>query len=282
MLDIRTNKLAEQDLKEAIIDGSKEKRERIMGLLQSIAESANWDINVILSDSIQLIKGAKDGLSPGDTRKLRNSFRKILIAKRYGIGLNWNDGDYYVGRATDDCVIIQSNESNTSIVLSPSGELIIDEGKVKLLDSSLAPNGYNAFAKIGGSGLFSKNGREILPCIFSNVDNKIDGRLYAEYKNVRFVCLVKGDSEDLSLVSEYNPCFAFDGGIVIFSYPELQKKIVCLTDQNLDHRDLMRAKRKAENQYIKNVSEELYAIMDSTHHRLSKEEILQLKNSSNS
>ncbi len=286
MLDVITNKLSEKDLDLAIKDANREKKAKKAALLKSVAESANWNIDAILSDSIQLIRKSDGGLNYKEAKVLRCDFRKVLIAKKYGISERYNGNVYWVGHATDDCIIIQCEDSNTSLILSPTGELLMDEGKVKLNVNSLTNNGYNTHNK-HSLGLYSKKGKEILPCIFDEVDNKLDGHLCVTYKNVKYDCNVIEDSRSFPPGPGDAQYFAFDGGVVSFSYPMLlnDRRFVALgvyvilrEKENLDLDKRNRIKK--ENELISKVGEELFEKMAATHHWLSKEEICQLRQES--
>ncbi len=272
MLNVKSTKLSESDLKLPAILFSQDN----MSLLNSIAESANWNIDKFLSESTQLIKKSKGEPRSYDVTRLLNYFRKVLIAKKYGIDISDKGrSKYFVVRATDDCIIIQKKGCSTSIILSPIGELIMDEGNVFINERSLTPNGYNVKRK-SSFGLFSKKCIEILPCIFDCIKNNLDGSLYVVYKNVEFRCMVRY-TEDLSFFLPTRACFAFDSGIVLFMDPKLSHDVKyhnCGVHVRINHHNEIDL-REEEN-IINKVCDELFAKISLTHHRLTKEEIEQL------
>ena len=231
---------------------------------------------MILTESIQLIRKSEGVLSAHDAQGLQNYFRIVLIAKKYGISEKYDSGtNYWVARASDDCIVIQAEDTNTSIILNSDGNLILDEGKVRLNSRSLTSNGYNAINK-GGLGLFSRKGKEILPCVFIDVENHLDGRLLAVYKSdlhnccVEYHCYVREDSEAPRMCGG-EACFLFDGGIVEFCLPHL------VTDREYDAKSVShifmdkeqrRVRREQAKDLISKVNEELFAIIGSTHQRM--------------
>lgn len=277
MLNVKTSKLSEHDLVSAVKDiRNRKKKESFLALLKSVAESANWDIDMILTESIQLIRKSEGVLSAHDAKVLQNDFRKVLIAKKYGISEKY-DGwtNYWVARASDDCIVIQAEDTNTSIILNSDGNLILDEGKVRLNSRSLTSNGYNAINK-GGSGLFSRKGKEILPCVFIDVENHLDGRLLAVYKSdlhnccVEYHCYVREDSEAPRMCGG-KACFLFDGGIVEFGLPHIvtdrEYNAKGMDDIFMD-KEQRRVRREQAKDLISKVNEELFAIIGSTHQRM--------------
>ena len=276
MLNVKTNKLSEQDLVSVVKNINRKNKEDIFALLKSVAESVNWDIDRILTESIQLIRKSEGVLSAHDAKVLQNDFRKVLIAKKYGISEKY-DGwtNYWVARASDDCIVIQAEDTNTSIILNSDGNLILDEGKVRLNSRSLTSNGYNAINK-GGSGLFSRKGKEILPCVFIDVENHLDGRLLAVYKSdlhnccVEYHCYVREDSEAPRICGG-KACFLFDGGIVEFGLPHIvtdrEYNAKGMDDIFMD-KEQRRVRREQAKDLISKVNEELFAIIGSTHQRM--------------
>lgn len=276
MLNVKTNKLSEQDLVSVVKNINRKNKEDIFALLKSVAESVNWDIDMILTESIQLIRKSEGVLSAHDAKGLQNDFRKVLIAKKYGINEKYDNGtNYWVAIASDDCIVIQAEDTNTSIILNSDGNLILDEGKVRLNSNSLTSNGYNATNK-GGSGLFSRKGKEILPCVFIDVENHLDGRLLAVYKSdlhnccVEYHCYVREDSEAPRMCGG-KACFLFDGGIVEFGLPHI------VTDREYNAKGMhhifmdkeqRRVRREQAKDLISKVNEELFAIIGSTHQRM--------------
>ena len=163
MLKVKNTHLSEKELGSS----SFKRPEDTFLLLKSISENANWSIDGILhSVSNQTIKDMK----------LRNGFRKYLIAKKYGIKENYISGFSYVSYVSDKCIIIESEENDTSIVLNSQGEVKTDEGKVHINPNSfLCGVCFIAFGRNqqkGKFGLYSSEGDEVLPCIFDSVESK--------------------------------------------------------------------------------------------------------------
>ena len=136
-------------------------------LLKSLSEKADWSINEILRSISKLtIKSAK----------LRKSFRKFLIAQKYGIKESYIVGRSYVSYVSDECIIVESEDRGTSVVLNAQGDIKTDEGKVHInpnsINSSLCFISFGVNKQKGKQGLYSRDGNEILPCIFDSVESK--------------------------------------------------------------------------------------------------------------
>ena len=142
-------------------------------VLTETSEKAGWETDTVLKLHMADVKN----------EDIRQLFRRFLIAKKYNVrpfDMTQQGAPPAIVYASDDCVLINMrNHVTTTRVLSPSGEILIPEGEVIIFpNEGFVAKNVNTLKM----GMYSRFGKEILPCVFDNVTRK--GEL--SYKGVSF------------------------------------------------------------------------------------------------
>lgn len=172
MLTITNNSITEKDLYGVvdnsllhILNKSKLLQEDVMVNLHTLAEKALWKIDVILKHINEI-----------EEKDIRNWFRGKLISKRFGID-PYNQ--YEIVFVSDDCVLIrcprriyQDIYQDSVAVLTPQGDIKVQEGEVWINGNSLSPYGFTAWWN-NKMGIYTKKGDVLFPCVFEHLSNPV-------------------------------------------------------------------------------------------------------------
>lgn len=231
MLIVSKTHLSEKDLSSSSF---KQQFKDALPLLISISEKANWSIDEILSSISQ---------HTIEDRKIRANFREYLIQKKYGI---FGSDSYSFDYVSDKCIIIRSKCSNTSIVMNAQGSIKTHEGKVLINTNSIWSGCFYSFGRgeqKNKLGIYSKEGDEIVPCIFDHVNNKYLP-LELIFKGLQFRAWFgeKSEIENLPYRREDSVLYTFDGGLVSIEYDKfdtltLQRVCPSLMDLSLPEKE---------------------------------------------
>lgn len=194
MLTVKRTNILENDLEYFLSDSNtiyliEEEKLSINVLsatLHTIAQEADWNINSILGNNIQDLKN----------EYLRNWYRRFLIAQKYDILSRYPKGgmkQYAIVYSSDECVLVHCPRRpytvidgedfvpSSTVILSPTGEIIIPENVVWLNENSLTSHGFTAKWN-GKYGIFTRKGNVLFPCIFEDMGNSV----LADYGCVRY------------------------------------------------------------------------------------------------
>ena len=205
-------------------------QERVSASLCAVSEKAGWMIDSILSETIQEIENCQ----------VRNWFRRFLISEKYGTLIECPRGGtnkYCIMFASDDCVLVNSPhiirnqeliKPTSTIILSPQGEIMVQEGLAWLNERSLSRcHGFTARWK-ELSGIYSEKGTPLFPCIFDYVQN--DEYLHIgklQYKGCKYQYILAGTASQIErahlamFAEDSNSCFCFQSDDKVY-------QLVCL------------------------------------------------------
>lgn len=143
-----------------ILESEELTEEEALKILRAVSEKAGWNIDSILSETIQEIENGN----------VRNWYRRFLISEKYGILMKPRGGTTYgITHASDECVLVYSPHIPSTIMLTPQGKIKIPEGEVYLNDLL---NFHGFSARWGDKcGLYTSKGTPLFPCIFEYVEN---------------------------------------------------------------------------------------------------------------
>lgn len=239
MLTVAKTTISEKDLKRLFdnpyikycLKKDKINKSDLLDLYCSVSEQADWDIDAILSETIQSIKDDSDPLLSSVNR---DWLRGFLISRKYGISNHkphQRTNEYYVDYASDICVLIHSPRVNkdqvlvrpeSTIILTPQGEIKIPEGKVWIDWRSSGGLGFTVKWD-GKYGLFTFRGDVLLPCVFENLAAPMlwDQPVKLLYKGFLYDFLVEGDKQELEIgdcdTDDHHSSIAFVGKKNAFS-----------------------------------------------------------------
>ena len=268
----------------------------MLNLYRSVSEQANWNIDAILSETIQTIKDDSDPLL---SSVRRDWFRSFLISQKYGIPCHQpllHKEDYYVDFASDICVLINSPRVMTeqmlvrpesTIILTPQGEIKTPEGVVWI--DWRRSGGLGFTAKWDGKyGLYTNRGNVLLPCVFDNLVASIfwDYPVKLLYKGFLYRFMVEGEKQEMEIgdcnTDDKPSSIAFVGKKNVFSlafvgrnefgiiHPE-NKALIHEVENPFDKLD-----DKTRELAMKN-TEELFGIIQSIHPFCFPKEMLKKK-----
>ena len=313
MLTVTKTTISEKDLEQLFensyikfcLKKDKIDKDNLLGLYRSVSEQADWNIDAILSETIQTIKDDSDPLL---SSVRRDWFRGFLISKKYGIPCHQphlHKEDYYVDYASDICVLINSPRVMTeqvlvrpesTIILTPQGEIKTPEGKVRIDWRSSGGLGFTAKWD-GKYGLYTNKGNVLLPCVFDDLVASVfwDYPVKLLYKGFLYRFMVEGEKQEMEIgdcdTDDKSSSIAFVGKKNVFSlafvgrnefgiiHPE-KKPLVHEVENPFDKLD-----DKARELAMKN-TEELFGNIQSIHpfcfsKRLLKKKPKQPKEQSN-
>ena len=266
-------------------------QERVSASLCAVSEKARWVIDSILSDTVQEI----------ENWQVRNWFRRFLISEKYGVLIDYPRGgtnEYCIMFASDDCVLVNSPhiirnqeliKPTSTIILSPQGEIMVQEGQVWLNERSLSRcHGFTAcWNKL--YGIYSEKGTPLFPCIFDYIQNDIYlhiGKL--QYLGCKYQYILLGTVSQIEkecfamLAEDSNRCFCFQSDDKVY-------QVVCLgfvNDGEIHHgaftiykegEDTFSNLPKEEQQrLIEENKDDLRKKLCSYHHVFTKDELLTL------
>ena len=280
-------------------------KDDLFGLYRSVSEQADWNIDAILSETIQTIEDDPDPLLSSERR---DWFRGFLISRKYGIlyhEIHPHKEDYYVDYASDFCVLINSPRvmkdqvlvrPESTIILTPHGEIKTPEGKVRI--DWLSSEGLGFTAKWDGKyGLYTNRGNVLLPCVFDNLVASVfwDYPVKLLYNGFLYRFMVEGEKQEMEIgdcdTDDKPSSIAFVGKKNVFSlafvgrnelgiiHPE-NKALIHEVENPFDKLD-----DKTRELAMKN-TEELFGIIKSIHpfcfsKRLLRKKLEQSKKQSN-
>ena len=220
MLTIAKTTISEKDLElffedsyiKYCLEKDKIDKDDLFGLYRSVAEQAGWNIDVILSETIQTIEDDFDPLLSSDRRDW-DWLRGFLISQKYGISNHkphQRTNEYYVDYASDVCVLIHSPRINegqvpvqpeSTIILTPQGEIKTPEGKVRIDWRSSGGLGFTAKWD-GKYGLYTFRGDALLPCVFDDLVAPMfwERPVKLLYKGFLYNFLVEGEKQEMEIV----------------------------------------------------------------------------------
>lgn len=258
-------------------------QEEVSASLYAVSEKAGWIIDTVLSDTIRKI----------ENWQVRNWYRRFLISEKYGILIDYPRGgtnEYCIMFVSDDCVLVYSPRTKSTIILSPQGEIMVQEGQVWLNERSLSRcHGFTARWK-GLSGIYSEKGTPLFPCIFDDIQNYEYlhiGKL--QYVGCKYQYILLGSISQIEkdhfamLAEDSNRCFCFQSDDKVY-------QVVCLgfvndgeihhgafTIYNQEGDDTFSNLPKEEQQrLIEENKNDLRKELCSYHHIFTKEELLTL------
>ena len=267
-------------------------QEEVSASLCAVSEKAGWIIDSILSDTIQEI----------ENWQVRNWFRRFLISEKYGVLIDYPRGgtnEYCIMFASDDCVLVNSPhiirnqeliKATSTIILSPQGEIMVQEGQVWLNERSLSRcHGFTARWK-EMFGIYSEKGTPLFPCIFDYVQN--DEYLHIgkiQYKGCKYQYILLGtvsqiEKDHLAMMAEdSNRCFCFQSDDKVY-------QVVCLgfvNDGEIHHGAITIYNQEGEDTFSNLPKEEQQRLIEenkddlrkelcSYHHIFTKDELLTL------
>lgn len=218
MLTVAKTTITEKDLEllfeDSFVKSCLEKhrisKKDLLDLYCSVSEQAGWNIDAILSETIQTLKQTPDTLM---SSMKRDWLRWFLVSQKYGIFIDKQDPHmegYYVDYVSDYCVLIHSPrvmkdqvlvQPESTIILTPQGEIKTPEGEVWLDWRSSGGIGFTAKWN-GKSGLYTKRGDVLLPCVFDDLFAPVfwDDPLKLLYKGFLYSFLNEGEKEEMEIV----------------------------------------------------------------------------------
>ncbi len=136
-----------------------------------------------------------------------------MISQKYGISNHkphQRTNEYYVDYASDVCVLIHSPRINedqvlvrpeSTIILTPQGEIKTPEGKVRIDWRSSGGLGFTAKWD-GKYGLYTFRGDVLLPCVFDDLVAPVlwDQPVKLLYKGFLYNFLVEGEKQEMEIV----------------------------------------------------------------------------------
>ena len=296
MLAVAKTTISEKDLKRLFdnpyikycLKKDKINKRGLLNLYRSVSEQANWNIDAILSETIQTIKDDSDPLL---SSVRRDWFRGFLISQKYGIPCHQphlHKEDYYVDYASDICVLIHSPRVNkdqelvrpeSTIILTPQGEIKTPEGKVRIDWRSSGGLGFTAKCD-GKYGLYTFRGDVLLPCVFDDLVAPVlwDQPLKLLYKGFLYDFLVEGDKQEIEIgdsdTDDYHSSIAFVGKKNVFSL-----SFVGYNKYGIIHPKNKTLAHEIENPFDRfdNKTEELFGIIQSIHPYCFPKELLRMK-----
>lgn len=306
MLTIAKTTISEKDLElffedsyiKYCLEKDKIDKDDLLGLYRSVAEQAGWNIDAILSQTIQTIENDSDPLLSSDRRDW-HWLRGFLISQKYGISNHkphQRTNEYYVDYASDVCVLIHSPRINegqvpvqpeSTIILTPQGEIKTPEGKVRIDWRSSGGLGFTAKWD-GKYGLYTFRGDVLLPCVF---DDLVASMLWERpvkllYKGFLYNFLVEGKKQEMEIVdretNDKPSSIAFIGKNSAFSL-----SFVGLNELGIIHPENKTFAHEVENPFdklddktielAKNNAEELFGIVKAIHPDCFSKELLKKK-----
>ena len=296
MLAVAKTAISDKDLKR-LFDNSfikyclkkdKINKRSLLNLYRSVSEQANWNIDAILSKTIQTIKDDSDPLL---SSVRRDWFRGFLISQKYGIPCHQphlHKEDYYVDYASDICILIHSPRVNqdqvlvrpeSTIILTPQGEIKTPEGKVRIDWRSAGGLGFTAKWD-GKYGLYTFRGDTLLPCVFDDLVAPVlwDQPVKLLYKGFLYDFLVEGDKQEIEIgdcdTNNHHSSIAFIGKKNVFSL-----SFVGYNRYGIIHPKNKTHAHEIENPFdrLDNKTEELFGIIQSVHPCCFPKELLRTK-----
>lgn len=307
MLTVTKTSISKQDLKRLFnnpyikycLEKDNINKGDLLDLYRSVSERAGWNIDKILSETIQTIKDDSDTLL-SSVRK--DWLRGFLISQKYGIPCrkpHLHTGDYYVDYASDNCVLINSPCVNkgqllvrpeSTIILTPQGEIKTPEGEVRIDWRSSGGLGFTAKWN-GKYGLYTFRGDVLLPCVF---DNLVAPMLWNDpvkllYNGFLYNFLVEGEKQEMEIgdcdTDDNHSSIAFTGKKSVFSlafvgrneYGIIHPENKVLAREVKDPYDKL--DNKTRELAVKN-TEELFGIVKAIHPICFSKELLKTKSKS--
>lgn len=236
-----------------------------------VSEKAEWDIDKILSDTINLI----------EENVFRNLFRGFLISIKYNVGFSRTDGynsqKAQVTYAWDDCVLIYKPQSKSTVVLSPTGKIKVPEGNVYVFEN----RSVRGFTARWGRfwGMYTNNGDVLVPCVCDYIDNK-DYITEFGYKGVKYSLGILG-----SLQEPKDSLRRLLDDDKVFVCGELVYILMCMgvcRDRHCGPVTIITESEDETNNSMsqsdkESVTKELLNIMLSTHRKLTEEDLISKK-----
>ena len=236
-----------------------------------VSEKAEWDIDKILSDTINLI----------EENVFRNLFRGFLISIKYNVGFSRTDGynsqKAQVTYAWDDCVLIYKPQSKSTVVLSPTGKIKVPEGNVYVFEN----RSVRGFTARWGRfwGMYTNNGDVLVPCVCDYIDNK-DYITEFGYKGVKYSLGILG-----SLQEPKDSLSRLLNDDKVFVCGELVYILMCMgvcRDRHCGPVTIITESEDETNNSMsqsdkESVTKELLNIMISTHRKLTEEDLISKK-----
>ena len=253
-----------------------------------IADKAGWNIDSILSTTLQEI----------EDKKIRNTFRRFLLSKKYNI-LPFDTSDAVsITFADDRCILVDVPRTITysyngpiitptsTIVLSPIGEVIVPEGRVWVSPTSETSKGFSTFWG-DKAGLLSRNGKIIFPCSLGFLENKDYNHLQLIYNNHEYQYSFEGNLQGMEswllkklafdIEHGRTGVFLFEDIVISVQYYTPRPGIVYLGDRWITSHET----NQIVPQSINKNKEELFGILGSMLHRFTAEELMQLAGKAN-
>lgn len=267
----------------------------MLDLYCSVSEQAGWNIDKILSETIQTIEDDPD---PFLSSARRDWLRGFLISQKYGISYQKphpRKKEHYVDYSSDICVLINSPRVNkgqllvrpeSTIILTPKGEIKIPEGKVRIDWRSSGGLGFTAKWD-GRYGLFTFRGDVLLPCIFDDLLAPIlwDDPVKLLYKGFLYNFLVEGEKQEMEIgdcdTDGNRSGIAFIGKKSVFSL-----SFVGFNEHGIIHPENKTLAHEVEDPFdklddktrelAKKNAEELFGIIQSVHPNCFPKELLKM------
>lgn len=184
------------------------KEESVISEIFDLARQANYDIDIFLKEQISKLPD----------KNACKKIRKWLISQKYDLSLRYEDASVpYISFADDRCALIDYNGSTA--ILFPDGQVKTNFGVVSINANSATHWSFIAHKMIDGhstcSGLYSRDGDEIVPCVFDHVETHIGSNdATVRYKDFDFEIYWATDPNSV-LLHRASALFRFINGDVI-------------------------------------------------------------------
>ena len=116
--------------------------------------------------------------------------RRVAIARMYNVGVNYekchtNPSRSYISYCSNLLAVIEiHNPAPSTVLISKSGDILVDEGIIRLNGKNHYPEGWVARSVVDGKeGVYSNDGKVAIPFgVFDDISLKVDGMNTAAYK----------------------------------------------------------------------------------------------------
>ena len=160
----------------------KEKLEPFMGTINDLLETDKYALHFLKN-----VDDIKDG-------GIQSACRRVAIAWMYGVGVDYekcftNPSRSYISYCNNQLAVIEiQNPIQNSVLISKNGDIIVDEGIIRINGKNHYPEGWVARRidegkETGEEGVFSNDGKVAIPFgVFDDIHMKNDGMNTAVYK----------------------------------------------------------------------------------------------------
>ena len=161
----------------------KEKLQPYIGSINKLLDSDRYVLHFLMN--VDDIKDAR----------IQSACRRVAIAWMYGAGVDENKCDkssswhYYISYCSNELAVIEIHKSfQSTALISKDGNILVDEGKIRLNGRNHYPEGWVARRIVDGKetgeeGVYSNDGKVAIPFgVFDSITFNNDGLNTAVYK----------------------------------------------------------------------------------------------------